>query len=279
MLSMIFVLDDANVLAVADAQKTLQGAYEGVGVKDGVYRFFDASGHPLVGEFSVPKRGKVFGRVRWVGTGRYHLLRCDDETIPNLLALLDSVLRIEPNRTFCDVDQVRCALELARENAKPAFELSVQSQTLLRFLAAPRPFQKAYPRRTEAEYGYEGRESYGRAQDGLALLLLVGEDYFHWDRHDIARAREENELLLDSMFQLGALVRFILESGMSTVMDTDDEDECLTYASGMWQVLRQLARRVLAELGIEAKSPTVPYEDVFVQPCHELADPTPPHDR
>jgi hypothetical protein len=108
---MIFVLDEDNVLYVADAEAELQGAFEGVDVEDGVFSFFDESGSPLVAEFTVPnKRGKIWGQLGWVRSGTYRLLRCHDATVPHLSAVLSTVHGIEPNRYFADVEAVRRAL-------------------------------------------------------------------------------------------------------------------------------------------------------------------------
>lgn len=108
---MIFVLDEANVLYVSGSEAELQGAFEGVDVEDGVYRFFDESGSPLVAEFTVcNERGKIIGPVQWIRSGTYRLLHSHDVTVPHLFDVLNMVIAVEPNRYFSDLEAVRSAL-------------------------------------------------------------------------------------------------------------------------------------------------------------------------
>jgi hypothetical protein len=108
---MIFVLDEANVLYVAGSEAELQGAFEGVDVEDGAYRFFDESGNPLVVEFTEHnRRGRILGLVPWVRSGKYRLLPNDIVIAPHLSEILNKAIAVEPNRYFSDIEAVRRAL-------------------------------------------------------------------------------------------------------------------------------------------------------------------------
>jgi hypothetical protein len=107
----IFVLDETSVLYVSDSEAELQGAFEGVDVENGVYRFFDDLGMPLVAEFTVPNRAvKMVGPTGWVRFGRYRLRPSLDTLTPHLTALLSTITVIEPNRYFPDLEAVRRTL-------------------------------------------------------------------------------------------------------------------------------------------------------------------------
>lgn len=61
---MIFALDETDTLYVFTSEAELQREFEGVDVEEGVYRFFDYSGKPLIAEFTDPnRRGKILGLV------------------------------------------------------------------------------------------------------------------------------------------------------------------------------------------------------------------------
>lgn len=108
---MIFILDEAKVLHVSNSETELQGVFEGVDVEEGVYRFFDESGKPLVAEFTVPNQGgKIFGPVRWVCSGTYRLLPSSNTSLAHLSELLSTVTVVEPNRYFSDLEAVRKSL-------------------------------------------------------------------------------------------------------------------------------------------------------------------------
>ncbi len=82
---MIFVLDNARGLHVSSCAAELQGAFEGIDVENGVYRFFDEAGRPLIAEFTVPnQRGRSFGAFRWVRSGTYRLLPNPAMSAPHL---------------------------------------------------------------------------------------------------------------------------------------------------------------------------------------------------
>lgn len=93
---MIFVLDETNALYVSDSEAELQGAFEEVDVKNGVYRFFDDLGEPLVAEFTVPNRvGKIVGPLGWVWSGTYRLRPGPNMSTPHLSELLSTITVIE----------------------------------------------------------------------------------------------------------------------------------------------------------------------------------------
>lgn len=144
------------------------------------------------------------------------------------------------------------------------FKLSVQGETLLRYLASPRSVQRPYASRGTTMYGYEGRDSYGRAADGLPLLLLVGEDCL---AHDVHRLHDQD--LQKSLFLVNSLVRFIIEAGddMTMIMEIDDDDADWHYTSGVWQLLRQLASAFLEQIGAQTGPPVLSYHEVFLPLC------------
>jgi hypothetical protein len=110
---MIFVLDETNALYVSDSEAELQGAFEGVDVENGIYRFFDHSGKRLAAEFTVPNRtGNMLGPMGWVRSGKYRLRPSADMSALNLSELLSTITVIEPNRYFSDLEAVRRELSL-----------------------------------------------------------------------------------------------------------------------------------------------------------------------
>lgn len=152
------------------------------------------------------------------------------------------------------------------------FAISVQGETFLQYLAAPRSFQLGYSRRSPEMYGYEGRESYGEAAGGLRLLFMVGEDFLARDKQMLAGKLSDESKLVKTMFQVCSLVRFVIESGeqMVEVMDIDNDDVIQTYASGVWQLFQQLSRGILEEMRIEESPPDRKYEEIFVAECFAL---------
>lgn len=152
------------------------------------------------------------------------------------------------------------------------FTFSLQGETFLQYLAAPRSFQIGYLHRSPEIYGYEGRESYGEAAGGLPLLFLVGEDFLARDLQKLAGKLSDESKLVKTMFQVYSLVRFVIESGehMMEVMEIDNEDVIQTYASGVWQLLQQLSRGILEEMRIEESPPDRKYEEIFVAECFAL---------
>ncbi len=104
---MIFVLADDNILHVASSDIELQGAFEGVDVEDGIYKFFNETGTPLKAEFIVPnKRGKLFGMFSWVDSGMYRLVAAQSSG-PQLIDILSSVVGLRKNSRFSNLDEVK----------------------------------------------------------------------------------------------------------------------------------------------------------------------------
>ena len=102
-----FVVSDDELLHVVDTEAELQGAFEGVDVEADIYRFFDASGNPLIAEFTVPNTsGRSFGRF-WVGSGAYRLRPGGEGSAPHLLEFLPAEAGLVPNRHFLDIASVR----------------------------------------------------------------------------------------------------------------------------------------------------------------------------
>lgn len=105
---MIFVVADDNMLHVVDSEARLQGAFEGMDVEAGIYRFFDDSGAPLVAEFVEPnEEGSVLGVLRWVSSGIYRLVPARTGSLSPLSDVLNSVAGIEENPHFSDVQEVK----------------------------------------------------------------------------------------------------------------------------------------------------------------------------
>lgn len=103
---MIFVLADDNVLHVVNSEIELQGAFEGVDVEEGEYKFFDEAGNPLTAEFVKPnKRGKIFGMFHWVISGTYRL-NASQSGGPRLVDVLGSIGGLQANSRFSSLDEV-----------------------------------------------------------------------------------------------------------------------------------------------------------------------------
>jgi hypothetical protein len=104
---MIFVLADDNVLHVANSEVELQGAFEGIDVEEGTYRFFDETGIPLAAKFVKPNiRGKLFGMFGWVSSGTYRLNAAQPGGL-RLIDILSSVAGLEENSHFSSLDEVK----------------------------------------------------------------------------------------------------------------------------------------------------------------------------
>lgn len=104
---MIFVLADDNILHVVNSEAELQGAFEGIDVEEGLYKFFDETGNLLVAEFIKPnKRGKLFGIFKWVSSGTYRL-NAAPSSKPRLMDILSSVAGLQRNSRFSSLDEVK----------------------------------------------------------------------------------------------------------------------------------------------------------------------------
>ncbi|MDP3271798.1 hypothetical protein [Limnobacter sp.] len=105
---MIFVLADDNILHVLDFESESLGAFEGIDVEEGIYKFFDKAGAPLKAEFmSLNQTGKIFGMLSWVVSGNYRLVVAESADLPWLSEFLSSVSGLEKNRHFSSVDEVQ----------------------------------------------------------------------------------------------------------------------------------------------------------------------------
>lgn len=154
--------------------------------------------------------------------------------------------------------------------------LSPQTNALLRFLVAPRSFQRAYVNREPAEFEYEGRESNCCVSGGLELVFLLGKEHLDWDLPAVDHAMGDESRASDAMAQLRSLIWFVYDVGehLLTEMDNDDDEaDTRTYANGMWRLLRRLAREVLEELGVAVTPPTLSYEAIFVSLCYAVPQP------
>ena len=105
---MFFVVRDDDVLCVVNSESELQGAFEGIDVEEGIYRFFDDTGAPLVPEFVKPNEtGKLFGVFRWVSSGTYRLVPAGLGQRRSLNEVLDTVSGLERNSRFSNLQEVR----------------------------------------------------------------------------------------------------------------------------------------------------------------------------
>ena len=100
-----------GVLYVASSEAELQGAFEGIDVEEGIYRFFDESGSPLVAKFIVQnQRSTILGPIELVRSGTYRLVASPDVSAPRLAEILNKAIAIQPNPYFSDIDAVRRSL-------------------------------------------------------------------------------------------------------------------------------------------------------------------------
>jgi len=98
---MIFAIADDRTLCVLSSVNESQGEFEGVDVEEGIYKFFDDSGNPLVAEFTKPnKRGKFLGLIPWVESGTYRLVHDRSGNLPRLLDIWDSIVGLHTNSHF-----------------------------------------------------------------------------------------------------------------------------------------------------------------------------------
>ena len=110
---MIFVLADDNMLHVLDSESESQGAFEGIDVEEGIYKFFDETGAPLMAKFVKPnKTGKLFGMFSWVASGSYRLVAPVSADLTRLSEIMSSVAGLENNSHFSSVEEVEQFLTL-----------------------------------------------------------------------------------------------------------------------------------------------------------------------
>lgn len=105
---MILVIADDRMLHVLNSVSEPQGEFEGVDVEEGIYKFYDESGNPLVAEFVKPnKRGKFLGLLPWVESGTYRLIHDQSGNLPQLLDVWDSIAGLDTNSHFSSLEDVR----------------------------------------------------------------------------------------------------------------------------------------------------------------------------
>lgn len=81
---------DDGTLTAFQTERELVAACEGIDVEDGVYRFFDAAGRPLLPHFTSPnQRGRLS-----LTSGTYILMAAGIEQ-PHLASLLGTVTGVE----------------------------------------------------------------------------------------------------------------------------------------------------------------------------------------
>jgi len=111
---MIFVIADDNMLNIYDSESELQGACEGIDVEEGVYQFFGPDGESLEAQFNEPNiKGKIFGPLDWVVSGKYILVPANEGKRKTLLQTLEAVVGLETNSYFQSLDEVKRFLTTA----------------------------------------------------------------------------------------------------------------------------------------------------------------------
>jgi hypothetical protein len=98
-LGMIIVFEDDQTVTVLPDLESVRLECEAVDVEDGVYRFFDELGRPLVAHFIAPvDRGSLlFGTVKTVGGGFFELELDLQDQGPSFEKSLANVVAINPN--------------------------------------------------------------------------------------------------------------------------------------------------------------------------------------
>lgn len=90
------------------SESELLGAFEGVYVEEGIYKFFDEVGAPLKAEFVTPNTTRqIFGVLTRVVSGNYRLVAADSSTLPCLSDLLESIPALGKKSHFSSIEEVR----------------------------------------------------------------------------------------------------------------------------------------------------------------------------
>jgi hypothetical protein len=141
--------------------------------------------------------------------------------------------------------------------------MSTLAETFLRFLAAPRKFQRDYVLiEGQHRYGCELREGYFEGQEGLHLLLVVGQDALYWsDFRAITPANAEEVIL-----RLYSVLWLITEHNESLNLASEG-DEWMTQWAALWRLLRQLSIQILNQCGLPLTPPTKSYSEAFLSVC------------
>ena len=96
-----------------DSKSESQGAFEGIDVEEGIYKFYDETGAPLKAEFVKPnKTGKIFGMFSWVASGSYRLVAAESADLPWLSDVLGTIAGLEKNSHFSSAEEVQKFLTL-----------------------------------------------------------------------------------------------------------------------------------------------------------------------
>jgi hypothetical protein len=115
---MIIVFEGDQTVTVLPDVASVRLECEAVDVEDGLYRFFDEMGRPLVPRFIAPveRNSLLFGTITTVGGGFYELELDLQDQGPSFETSLGSVVAINPNPSFPTI------ADLARhvaENRRP----------------------------------------------------------------------------------------------------------------------------------------------------------------
>ncbi len=152
-------------------------------------------------------------------------------------------------------------------------KLSIETETFLRYLAAPRIFQIAYAPPEPAQYEYDGLGGNARMSGGLPLIFICGSQWLKWETRRFTDEAGEFSPAGSRMFQLSSLLWYVTEVGdyiMSDLEYAEAEEGLQGDADGMWELIRRLASEALAALGLDAKPPVCTYKEVFVAACFKV---------
>ncbi len=143
-------------------------------------------------------------------------------------------------------------------------------ETFLRFLKAPPQFQLEFLPMEDAErYVVFLREGEPTLPSGLRMVLIAGADSL-WDEDFQTRVAGRDQ---DSLLQLYSLIFCLTEYCDHVVDDLRRElsiDASMgpgaDWRAGLWLLLRSLATRALADVGLGAGPPDLTFEESFLHP-------------
>ena len=140
------------------------------------------------------------------------------------------------------------------------------AEQFLRFLAAPREFQKQYIPKKNKRYGCELREGYFEGDQDLLLLLVIGCDSLYWE--DFQRRYPSAE---HPVYLVYSLVFVLTEYASSVLPVLENEDsELPTPTAGVWTLLRELALQALDTAGLSKEPPDIIFEQAVLSHCREV---------